>query len=392
MMLTGKDIRAHKAKKMNLVDMVVAPQSLREVSLDVARQLADGTLKAKKSKPKSWMNWFIEDTSVGNYAMWQTVEKKVQKSTDGKYPAPFAIMECVKNGIANPKGMKKYEFEREQFVKLAKTSESDALIGIFDGITKMKKHNFDSENVAPVNNVAVMGAGLMGAGIAQVTSEKGGYGVLLKDRDDAAIARGESYIQGNWAKKVQRKRMTKHQFDKNSSNVTYLTDDSPSWKKHFASADMVIEAVFEDLNLKRNIVQMVEASTPDHCVFATNTSAIPIAKIAEGANRPDNIIGMHYFSPVPSMPLLEIIPHGGSSESTKATAFEVGTKQGKTCIVVKDVPGFYVNRCLGPYLVEVSTKYHIFFTIKKNPTIKIFISFPLLFIIFIGFCSCQRWY
>merc|ERR1712071_423620 len=114
------------------------------------------------------------------------------------------------------------------------------------------------------------------------------------------------------------------------------------------------EAVFEDLNLKRKIVETVEAVTPDHCVFATNTSAIPITEIASGAGRPENIVGLHYFSPVPSMPLLEIIPHEGTSDATTAAAFDVGTKQGKTCIVVKDVPGFYVNRCLGPFLVEVS--------------------------------------
>jgi enoyl-CoA hydratase/long-chain 3-hydroxyacyl-CoA dehydrogenase len=117
---------------------------------------------------------------------------------------------------------------------------------------------------------------------------------------------------------------------------------------------MIIEAVFEDLNLKRKIVAQMEARTPDHCIFATNTSAIPIASIAEGASRPQNIVGMHYFSPVPSMPLLEIIPHAGTANTATAAACEVGTKQGKTCIVVKDVPGFYVNRCLGPFLVEVS--------------------------------------
>lgn len=138
------------------------------------------------------------------------------------------------------------------------------------------------------------------------------------------------------------------------SNVTGLTDEMPSWERHFARADMVIEAVFEDLELKKKIVADMERVTPDHCIFASNTSAIPIASIAEGAKRPEQIIGMHYFSPVPSMPLLEIIPHSGTSDSTIATAFEVGTKQSKTCIVVKDVPGFYVNRCLGPYLVEVS--------------------------------------
>jgi enoyl-CoA hydratase/long-chain 3-hydroxyacyl-CoA dehydrogenase len=117
---------------------------------------------------------------------------------------------------------------------------------------------------------------------------------------------------------------------------------------------LIIEAVFEDLNLKRRIVADMEKVTKDDCIFATNTSAIPIASIAEGAGRPHNIVGMHYFSPVPQMPLLEIIPHAGTSDATTATAFEVGTKQGKTCIVVKDVPGFYVNRCLGPFLVEVS--------------------------------------
>jgi len=99
----------------------------------------------------------------------------------------------------------------------------------------------------------------------------------------------------------------------------------------------------------------MENLTPENCVFATHNSGIPIKSIAVGARRPENIVGMHYFSPVPAMPLLEIIPHDGTSNIASATAFEVGTKQGKTCILVKDVPGFYVNRCLGPFLVEVSS-------------------------------------
>ena len=147
--------------------------------------------------------------------------------------------------------------------------------------------------------------------------------------------------------------MTKFKHNLAQSNVIGLTEENPSWKKHFSQTDLVIEAVFEDLDLKRKIVANVESVTSDSCIFATNTSAIPIADIAQGAKRPENIIGMHYFSPVPQMPLLEIIPHEGTSDSTTATAFEVGSKQGKTCIIVKDVPGFYVNRCLGPFLVEV---------------------------------------
>lgn len=351
MMLTGKDIRPKKAKKMGLVDLVVAPASLEKVAIESALQMANGTLKPKR-KSKSLMNKALEDNSLGRKVIWNQVEKMVNKLTNGNYPAPFAIMKSVEYGLQNP-GDAGLKNERELFAELAATPESAALINIFEGMTAMKKHNFGDSSV-PVKNIAVMGAGLMGAGISQVSVEKGKYNVMLKDRDDAGVGRGMGIITDAWKKKLTRKSMTQYQVNINTSNVTPLTDDTPTWEKHFSQADMVIEAVFEDLDLKRRVVKDMEKVTPDHCIFATNTSAIPITQIAEGAGRPENIIGMHYFSPVPLMPLLEIIPHAGTSDAAKATAFEVGTKQGKTCIVTKDVPGFYVNRCLGPFLVEVS--------------------------------------
>ena len=354
MMLTGKDVRPDKAKKMGLVDLVVAPESLEQVAIDTALGIANGKIKKSvgNANKKSLQDKLIENTPIGRHFMWKTINDMVNKNTNGKYPAPFAIIDTVKYGLENPAGDTKFKFERESFAKLAATKESEALIGIFDGMTRMKKHEY-GKLPHPIKKVAVMGAGLMGAGIAQVTAEKG-YEVLLKDRDDAAIGRGQSYMNDNWGKKVQRKRMTKYQYNLNTSNVVPLTDKSETWKKHFAGADMIIEAVFEEINLKRKIVALCEEVTPDHCVFATNTSAIPIADIAQGSKRPELLIGMHYFSPVPQMPLLEIIPHQNTADVAKAAAFEVGTKQGKTCIEVKDVPGFYVNRCLGPFLVEVS--------------------------------------
>lgn len=354
MMLTGKDIRPAKAKKMGLVDLVVAPQSLELVAISTAEGLANGSIPKSKPKTKSWMNWLIEDTPPGQSMMWGTVKKTVDKQTGGNYPAPYAIIDCVQKGYGKS-GLDKYRHEREEFAKLAATKESEALIGIFDGMNQMKKH---SSSAAPiqVKKVAIMGAGLMGAGIAQVSAEKG-YEVLLKDRDDVSVGRGMTMMNENWGKKASRGRMTTYQYNLNASRVTPLSDQTESWKRHFAGADLVIEAVFESLELKRKIIQQVESVTPDHCVFATNTSAIPIASIAAAGDevkRPENIVGMHYFSPVPSMPLLEIIPHGGTSEEALATAFAVGNKQGKTCVVVKDVPGFYVNRCLGPVLVETT--------------------------------------
>lgn len=350
MMLTGKDIRPDKAKKMGLVDLISTPHSVEKDAIQSAVDLINGTLKPKR-KPKSLVNRLLEDNTIGRSLVWNQINKMVQKNTNGNYPAPNAIIRCVQHGISNPGT--KFENEREEFAKLAATKESEALIGIFDGMTQMKKNPFLDQEVTPVNTVAVMGAGLMGAGIAQVSAEKG-LSVLLKDRNDEAIARGTSYMKENWDKKLKRRRITQFQHNLSTSNVVGLTDKTPSLEKHFGNTDMVIEAVFEDLDLKKKIVADIESSTPEHCIFATNTSAIPIGAIAEGSKRPENIVGMHYFSPVPSMPLLEIIPHEGTSDQATATAFDVGTKQGKTCIVVKDVPGFYVNRCLGPFLVEVS--------------------------------------
>lgn len=352
MMLTGKDIRPATAKKIGLVDLVVAPDSLESVAVQSALGLANKTIKSRP-KPKSFFKSLLEDNALGRHIIWDTINKMLTKKTNGQYPAPFKIVDCVKYGLEHPTDNSKYRYEREQFTSLAETPESEALIGIFDGMTQMKKHGFSADTVLPVDTVAVVGAGLMGAGIAQITAEKG-VQVLLKDRSDEAVCRGQSYIQDNWKKKVSRKRMTQHEYNQKFSSVIPLTDANSSINKHFGKVDMVIEAVFENLDLKREIVSQVEKMTREDCIFATNTSAIPIASIAKESLRPQNIIGMHYFSPVPAMQLLEIIPHERTCESTVATAIAVGTKQGKTCIVVKDVPGFYVNRCFGPYLVETA--------------------------------------
>ncbi|KAL4167276.1 hypothetical protein KRP22_012762 [Phytophthora ramorum] len=347
MMLTGKNIKPDKALKMGLVNQVADPYALENAAIAAAQQLAAGSLKPKK-KNKGLVNRVLEDTPL-RQVVFKKAGEMVEKKTGGHYPAPKLILEAAQTGVEQglTKGL---EVEAANFAKLGMTNEAKALMSIFFGQTALKKNRYGKPE-KPVQTMAVVGAGLMGAGIAQVSAAKG-VRVLLKDRDAAAAAKGEDYVRSNLDQKVKRNRMTIYDRDAVMANVVPLSDEDEVWKTHMKKADLAIEAVFEDLSLKHKVLSDLEKYVSKDCVIATNTSALPIADIASACKRPENVIGMHYFSPVPSMPLLEIIRHAGTSDATAAKAVDLGLRQGKTAIVVKDVPGFYVNRCLGPYIAE----------------------------------------
>jgi enoyl-CoA hydratase / long-chain 3-hydroxyacyl-CoA dehydrogenase len=351
MILTGKNVKPAKAKKIGLVDLVVDPASLEKVAITQAKGLANGSVKPSIRK-RDWMGWFLEEIPFGRNMMFDKAKKTVVKSAGTHYPAPYAILDVLKNNFG--KSMDTHlRDEAKKFSELAATSESEALIGIFKGMTEVKKHNFGNPK-HDIKTIAVLGAGLMGAGIGQVSTDQGKLRVLLKDKFEAGAQNGQKIISDAMAAKVKKRRMT--DFDRNTtmSRVVPLHDESTNWERHFAQADVVIEAVFEEIGVKRKVLAEMEDIISDNCVFASNTSAIPIGSIAETAKIPERVIGMHYFSPVPMMPLLEIIPHAGTADEVCAAAMHVGSKQGKTPIFVKDVPGFYVNRCLGPFMSEVT--------------------------------------
>ncbi|MEQ9309425.1 MAG: fatty acid oxidation complex subunit alpha FadJ [Balneolaceae bacterium] len=343
-MLTGGNIFARKAKSIGLVDELTHKDALEEVALKAVHKLS-GSNEFKRKDTRSIIEKVLEGNPLGRSIIFKQAKKKTLAQTKGNYPAPIMIIDSVKYGYQH--GLKKgLENEAVLFGKAGATSESRALVNLFFGMTDAKRNPL-ADNVKPVSSIGILGAGLMGSGIADVSINKGGYTVLLKDQTLKAAANGEKVIWDGLNQKVKKRIITPFERDRLSSLVTG-TDSYDA----FSKTDVVIEAVFEDLKLKQQIVAQVEKATDDQCIFASNTSSLPISEIARGAKRPENIIGMHYFSPVQKMPLLEIITTPQTADWVTAAAYEIGVKQGKTVIVVNDGPGFYTTRILAPYMNE----------------------------------------
>ncbi len=375
LILTGKNVKPSKAKKLGLVDEVVPVPMLKDLALKRAAELAAGTLKverphqgfkavARSGKKKGlagifqgliskdlWKEAALEDNPLGRKVMFDQAKKQLLKKTRGKYPAQEKALQVIRVGLES--GRKAgLEAEARAFGELVFTDVSRRLVEIFFATTALKKENGTSNpNLKPreVKKVGVLGGGLMGGGIAYVAGVLQGVPVRVKDRDDAGAGRALRQVQTVLDERVKRRSLTPRESNAKLANVTAGTDYSG-----FKSVDLVIEAVFEDLKLKHQVIAEVEAVTGENTIFASNTSSLPIGELAKGSKRPSQVIGMHYFSPVHKMPLLEIITHPGTAEWVTATCVDVGKKQGKTVIVVNDGPGFYTSRILAPYMNEAA--------------------------------------
>lgn len=346
MMLTGKTLDGRQAKKIGLVDKLVPKEFLEEKALAWARELAK-TRKKRRAPQRDLRTKLLETVPGGKWIVFDMAKKQVLEKTKGNYPAPLKIIEVVKKtyGGSLEKGLKE---EAKGFVELVTTPESAALIQVFWLQEKVKKDKGTEVGAAPraVKKAAVLGAGVMGGGIAQLFAAKN-IRVRLKDINWDAITKGYASAHKIFMKRVKRRKMKQSELD----NVMALIEGTTTYDG-FKSVDLVVEAIVEDLEIKKKVFAETEKHLGEDAILATNTSSLSVTEIAKAARRPERVVGMHFFNPVDKMPLVEVIRGAQSSDEAVATVFHLSKQLGKTPVVVKDGPGFVVNRILGPYLNE----------------------------------------
>jgi 3-hydroxyacyl-CoA dehydrogenase/enoyl-CoA hydratase/3-hydroxybutyryl-CoA epimerase len=348
MILTGKSERASKALRLGLVDEVVPKSILREVAVAAADRLVRQGLP-DRSRNSGMAGLLLDRTSAGRRLVYRAARQQVLKRTAGHYPAPLAALEAVRVGLEQGVTAGLAE-EHRAFGELAVGDVSRKLIQIFFATNALKKDDGVPPGTATprqIRRLGIVGSGFMGSGIAGTAVLNVEVDTRLKDSDLARVGKGLKAATRLLTERLEKRRLTRPQYER----LTALLSGSADYSG-FQRADLVIEAVFEDLETKRRVLAEVEALIRPEAIFATNTSTIPIRQIAENARRPERVLGMHFFSPVERMPLLEIIPTATTSPDTVVTAVRFGRRMGKTVIVVADRPGFWVNRILSPYLNE----------------------------------------
>jgi 3-hydroxyacyl-CoA dehydrogenase/enoyl-CoA hydratase/3-hydroxybutyryl-CoA epimerase len=333
--LSGRAYAPKQAKKLGIVDEVCHKENL----INRAILLCDKELK----RPKP--NRIIQ--SLVSPIIFHLSRKKIINQTKGNYPAPLKIIKVISKGFFQNKN-KSLNLEKKAFIELAQTSACKNLIRIFFLQEKAKKSKRDPNlpKWHPGDYVAVIGSGTMGAGIAQWTLSRGKQ-VLLKDISASAIASGLKRIGKLFVSAV-----LKHKIKKPIAQACLGRLSTSIGNPPLSNRGVVIEAVVENFDLKSKILRELESKMSKSAILATNTSALSITELSKDLLRPENFIGIHFFNPVHKMKLVEIVVGEKTSEETvnKATTFVKSV--GKLPVVVKDRPGFLVNRILLPYLIE----------------------------------------
>jgi 3-hydroxyacyl-CoA dehydrogenase / enoyl-CoA hydratase / 3-hydroxybutyryl-CoA epimerase len=346
MILTGRSERGTKALRLGLVDELVPKSILLRTATEAAGRLAKGG-PPRRATQGGLPGFFLDRTPAGRRLVYRQARAQVLKKTGGHYPAPLAALEAVRIGLEHGVAAGLAE-EHCAFGHLAVGEVSRKLVQIFFANTALKKDDGvppGSASPRQIRRLGVVGSGFMGSGIAGTAVLSVEVDTRLKDADLFRVGKGIRAATDILDQRLKRRRLTRPQHERLRALLSGGDDYAG-----FARADLVIEAVFEEVELKRRILAEVEQRVRPDAIFASNTSTLPIREIAAEAVHPERVLGMHFFSPVEKMPLLEVIPTDVTNAEAIVTAVRFGRRMGKTVIVVEDHPGFWVNRILSPYL------------------------------------------
>ena len=339
---SGKEQKAEVALKAGVVDGVVAPEDLRDAALKVLQDAIDGKLDYEERRDQKDEPLKLNETE--SMMVFETSKAFVKGMAGPNYPAPVKAIEAMQ------RASRKYrddalDIEAETFAECAETPVAESLVGIFlaDQLIGKKAKGWEKQADKKVERAAVLGAGIMGGGIAYQSATRG-TPIKMKDINQDGIDLGMSEANKLLSKAVKRKKMTVEKMGETLARI----DPTLSYD-NFDSVDIVVEAVVENPKVKHAVLSELEDKVTEDTIIASNTSTISISYLAEALKRPENFCGMHFFNPVHRMPLVEVIRGEKSSDTAIARTVAYANSLGKKAIVVKDCPGFLVNRVLFPY-------------------------------------------
>ena len=348
MLLTGKRLDAKRSKRSGLASDVVPADLFKEaVSAFVAKLLADAS--HGEPRKRSLRTRLLDGTPPGRAIVLRTARKRVLAQTGGHYPAPLAILDILRDHLTGSIDAS-LAAEATAAAKLLVSPVCKNLVHVFHMREAARKADgiggSGSEAADRVTAMGVLGAGVMGGGVAQLAATRG-ISVFMKDIDHGAVTGGLQHARSLLDRRVKRRRMTRREADQQLELI------SGGLEYHgLSGADVIVEAIVEKMAVKKAVLRETEDHIADDCILATNTSSLSVAEMATAMERPERFCGMHFFNPVHRMPLVEVIRGPHSADRTIATIYRLAVRLGKVPVVVGDGPGFLVNRILGPYLNE----------------------------------------
>jgi 3-hydroxyacyl-CoA dehydrogenase/enoyl-CoA hydratase/3-hydroxybutyryl-CoA epimerase len=352
LILTGKTVAGRKALKLGLVDALIPDARFLDHVRDFARERAGRPRRAGDAGGGiDLKEVLLEKNPLGRKVLFDQARKKTLEETRGHYPAPLRAIEVVRIGIEDGR-QAGFDAEARAAAELATSRISKNLVHVFRLTEDAKREKEVSGGAAgaepkAVREVAVLGAGTMGGGIAQLVANETGLPVRMKDINTDALAAGMTHASGLFERQVKRYRLTAPEARRKMALLHPTLDFSG-----FARAGLVIEAVVERMDVKQQVFEETARHVPEDCVLASNTSSLSIQEIGTKTPHPERVVGMHFFNPVHKMPLVEVIAAEGSAPWAVNTVFDYTRKLGKTPVLVKDTPGFLVNRLLMFYSAE----------------------------------------